>query len=66
MFEFFYNKLILSIDIKNNNLNLTDAVRGTIEVCDYNGFNTRVINRRDMNPISGNQFYKVSKSCYTA
>lgn len=65
MFEFFYNELILSIDIENNNLYLTDAVRGTIEVCVYNGFNRRVINRSDMNPISGNQFYKVSKSCYT-
>lgn len=54
MFEFFYTKLILSIDIENNNnLYLTDAVRGIIEVCDYNRFNRRVINRSNMNPISG-------------
>lgn len=67
MFEFFYTKLILSIDIENNNnLYLTDAVRGIIEVCDYYRFNRRVINRSNMNPISGRHLYKVSKGCYTA
>lgn len=49
----------LSIDTENNNLYWTDVVRDTVEVCDYNGFNRRVINRINMYPMSGIQFYKV-------
>lgn len=49
----------LSIDPDNKMLYFADTVRDTIEVCDYDGSNRRVIRRTNLATINAIHYYEV-------
>lgn len=49
----------LSIDADNDLLYFADTVRDTLEVCEYDGSNRRVIRRTNLATISAIQYYEV-------
>lgn len=49
----------LSIDADNDLLYFADTVRDTMEVCEYDGSNRRVIRRTNLATISAIQYYEV-------
>lgn len=55
----------LTVDTENNRLYWADYDRQTLEVCDYDGLNRRVIRRMNQVPMTGIAYHQVTIGLHT-